>query len=346
MAVLLKEVTPQCIGSCQNQNVLVNIDGRYVSLSALLQVATQFAIQFRKPEFTQLLSAIVRVMKTIQEITNVGSITIRPEEREIIVNLLKEYRGKCEFYFAVEQKERPGIAFSGPELRALYAEKERSASNTEKKAYYAYVRNKIEILARETQNIRDALLLVRDSISQPLTQQERIRRGYDLTIVQRAEKNAELLRSGIFKGKAEATEYTLGAHYINVPGMVQSHFVFAIDMLTGTIFIPREVVRHGRYFYEALEKDIAQFDYVYASPAPDEEPKIFLPPEYQILPLRLFISTEKLSEEAREVIRLTKELLFKPALLAVSRSLETAQGTLFTKLSKLRQYMQRSLGTG
>ena len=151
-------------------------------------------------------------------------------------------------------------------------------------------------------------------------QPERERRGYELSEEDRIIKNVDFLRAGFLQKVGRASELTIG-RTAEVPGMIQEHQIFSIDMLTGMIFWPGDIKRiYG--LYEAQEKDMTTLDYTYAKPNPDKKQSINLPKDYKVLPLFLYVQMRDLSTEAIDVIQRTKQELFKPVLIEVEKALK------------------------
>jgi hypothetical protein len=347
MALAFKEVASRCIGSCSNQNVVIKIDNNYVSLTGLLQTVQDIARQTQTSEMTKLLAALVRLIHALTNIAKIQGATISKPEIDLIKNLIKNYKGNCDLYFLLSRQDTPsGVLLSRGETEQLYAKKASAATTVEAKSHYSAVMNDIAMLYSAVTDLNVFLTAASTALNRietPLSQEERKQRGYGLMPEQRAEKNAQLLRSGTMGG-APTYLYTMGSYLIEVPGMWQGHCIFVIDQLTGLIFIPADIERHGRYVYEAKEKDIAQFDYVYAKPVRSQEQLVTLPRDYAVLPLRMGISAQDLSNEAKEVIDLTKDKLFKPALLAITRAIEyTKDLKIYAKLSRARRIMQAEL---
>lgn len=348
MAISLKEVSRRCIGPCGNQNVVVNIDGKYASLSGFLKTVQGLARETRVNELTQLLSSIVRLMQALTDIARMQEVTISKNEMNIIKEAIKNYKGQFDLYFLVGEKELSATDFmlSRSELEALYRIKARDAVTVESKSHYSAVMNDVAILYSKMRETSDAITVARaalQKIEKHITPEERSMRGYDLTVEQRIQRNVELFKGkfGELPGENIQDPLTLGRYY-DVPGMIQGHRVFSIDTLTGMIFCPKEIERHASFLrasYEQKEHDATTLDYVFAEKHPEQQQVITLPPGYSVFPLQFIFNKIELSGEAQGVIDKTQLDLFLPLLADLEKAKKrTMDPELIKRLSSLKRH--------
>lgn len=348
MVMSFKEVARQCIGPC-NQNAVVSIDGKYVSLSGLIQTAQSLARETRTDEFTKLLSRIVNLMHALTDIAKIQGVTVTKSEMNVIKDAIKNYKGHCDLYFLIDRKDATvsDLMLSRSELEQLYRKKASAATTVEQKSHYSAVMNDVAMLYNQLQDVSDALIAARVAllrIEKPVTQEEKTRRGYGLSVEQRVQKNVEFLR-GKFKdlpGEDIGMEMTVGRYY-SVPGMYQWHRVFAIDTLTGIVFWPGEIERFAAFIgakYEQRERDATTLDYVFAVPMPNKPQVITLPAGYRVFPLQLAFDKKELSAEAQEVIKHTQIDLFVPVIADLEKTRKrTMDPELLRRLLDVRRHL-------
>jgi hypothetical protein len=267
---------------------------------------------------------------------------------------MRNYTGTFELYFLISNRDdptAPRYVLTTSEFQEFYLKKSTRAQTVEQKSRYDYIYNQIAIVASHTAVLTGALFQASKELKyaklegpiRRLTAEERVLRGYDLTVEQRIQKNVEFLR-GKFKQLPELeerfAEMTIG-RYFQVPGMWQSHCVLAVDTLTGMIFSPKEIERRASFLsasYQQQEENAVTLDYAYGQPLADKPQIIALPTGYSVFPLELYINEKELSAEAKEVIKKTKLELFTPVLADLDKARKrTMDPKLIQKLLQLRK---------
>ncbi len=343
MPLQFADVMEKCYGYCAVQPVLLSFsDEFFVSLDGLNKAADKLYRTFGVESFANMRIAVSALFAALQGVVSFPPGKIADVDlAKIQEALIFKYRGKCDLYFVLAGEGGRSVR-SIAEFVDFYSKKAAETTDNEKKVLYELRASQAAKLPAELAQLTGALNNARAFFAA---------RGYYLTSDERVQANVELLKGGfqLYFDRTSKRPYgmTIG-RYFSVTGMLQDHFVFAVDKSTGLIFVPGKVERRSFALfsmYEQLEQGAVTLDYAYAEQNPEKVQVVDYPPGYTVLPLKLFLGEERLSDSAREIINQTMNILFAPVLeqLQLAKKKRPISEKLSMELAELEEHYAKEL---
>lgn len=316
MVISFADVSKACYGACTEQIVFIGFNNKFISLAGLFETINKLYEENPREPYISLRRKLAGIIDEFSDTIEITKVQLTEAEIIEIKAALKQYKGPCDLYFMLTNKR----VYTSMEFTEYYTKRFEEGEEKDKPRYRLRV-SAVTHLRSQLDQLDALLTKTKTELETPeIHPVKREIRGYDLSEEERITKNLEFLK-GEFKQKvsgARMVQMTMGRYYAELPsGMTQDHIVLAVDMMTGMIFSPEEILREATLLaagYRQTERDAITLDYVYAEQNPMKEQTITLPEGYQVLPLQFIIDWDRLSAEAKKILKDTERALFAAVL--------------------------------